>query len=197
MSTAPKAFPYGTHPAVAHMRAIADNLQKKTGKSLAEWIALVEAEAPATEKERMAWLKAEHQLGRDTAMTILEFAKGEQEYDPEAMVAAMYDGPKAALVPIYERLMELALALGEDVKAAPCSTYVPLMRRRQFAVIKPTTRTRIDLGLALGDQEASGRLAIAKNVGSARITHCVGISRLDDIDETVSRWLKEAYEQDA
>lgn len=192
-----KSFPYSVHPAVAHMQAIADNLPKKTGKSLQEWIALVEAEGPAGEKERMAWLKAEHQLGRDTAMTILEFAAGRQDYDPEALVEAMFAGPKAALAPLYARLMELGLSLGEDVKAAPCSTYVPLSRKRQFAVIKPTTRTRVDLGLALVDVAPSGRMAIAKGLGGARITHGIGISSLEDIDEEVVRWLKAAYDQDA
>lgn len=188
---------YGIHPAVSHLRAIAANLPTKTGRPLADWVQLVEAQAPPDTKGRMAWLKAEHGLGRDTAMAIVEFAEGRDAYEPQAYVDAMFAGPKAPLLPLYERLVQLGAALGPDVMVVPCSTYIPLMRKRQFMVVKPTTRTRLDLGLALPDTPHEGRLEPAKNLGSDRITHRIGISSMADIDADVERWLRAAYEADA
>lgn len=188
---------YGVHPAVAHMEAIAANMEKKTGRSVDAWIDLVKATGLRTVKERIDWLKREHGLGRDTAMVIAEYTDGKEPYDPEAMVAAMFQGPKSALLPIYERLLDLGLALGEDVVAAPCSTYVPLMRKRQFVVFKPTTRTRLDVGFSLPGTAPQGRLVEAKGLGSDRITHRIGLESLDQIDAELEGWLKAAYEQDA
>ncbi len=188
---------YGVHPSESHIQAIASNLEKKTGRSLEAWIELVKATGLGTEKDRMAWLKSEHGLGRDTAMVIALHVDGREPYDAEALVAAMYAGPKRDLLPIYERVLEMGLAVAKDVVAAPCSTYVPLMRKRQFVVIKPTTRTRIDVGFALPGLEPGGRLVAAKGLGSDKITHRIGLESLADVDAEVERWLKAAYELDA
>jgi predicted transport protein len=194
MPDAPKKFPYGVHASVKHMAAIASNLPAKTGKSLAEWSRLVETEGPATSKERMEWLKSEHGLGRDTAMSIVEITEGRGNPDPGALVDAMYAGPKAGLRPLYEGILTAALALGEDVVATPCSTYVPLLRKHTFAIIKPTTRTRIDLSLALPGVEPNDRLKLSKGTGISRITHVVGLSSLAELDDEVKGWLRKAYE---
>ncbi len=189
-----KKFPYGVHASVQHMAAIAANLPAKTGKRLEDWIQLMEEAGPTGTKARMEWLKVEHGLGRDTALSIVEIAEGRGNPDPEAQVEAMFAGPKAGLRPLYDAVLEFALALGEDAKATPCSTYVPLLRRNTFAIVKPTTRTRIDLGLALPGVEPTERLSVAKGLGSARITHLVGLSTLDDFDDAVKGWLRTAYE---
>src|ERR671933_2846002 len=110
----------------------------------------------------------------------------------------MFAGPKAGLRPLYDRLLRLGLALGEDVKACPCKTIVPLYRRHVFAQIKPATRTRIDLGFALGDMKATGRLIDTGGFAKKdRITHRIPITSLDDINDEVKHWLKVAYDRDA
>ncbi len=96
--------------------------------------------------------------------------------------------------------MALGKSLGADVKVCPCKTIVPLYRRYVFAQIKPATRTRIDLGLAL--KGAAGALPVRLlDTGAAargdRITHRIPLTSLDDIDEEVERWLKVAYDLDA
>lgn len=110
-----------------------------------------------------------------------------------------YAGPKAALRPIYDALVERGLALGDDVKVCPCKTIVPLYREHVIAQIKPATRTRVDFGLAL--KGAEGKLpkrlidtgGLAKN---DRITHRFAISSVGEIDAEVERWLRTAYELD-
>ena len=112
-------------------------------------------------------------------------------------VDAMFGGAKAALRPLYDRLLDLGLGIAADVKACPCQTIVPLFRNHVFAQIKPATRTRIDLGFALGPRKAEGRLIDTGGYAKKdRITHRIPISSAADIDDEVQRWLRLAYEED-
>jgi hypothetical protein len=190
---------------------IAD-LPAKTGRTLEEWVALIRKEGPADIKARRAWLKEEHGLGTNTAWWLADRAEGTGalgivEEDPETYlqaaeqyVEAMYAGGKAGLRPVYDALLQLGLGLAPDVRACPCKTIVPLYRHHVFAEIKPSTRTRIDFGLALA--KATGKLParLIDTGGLAkkdRITQRFAITSLADIDDEVKKWLKTAYDLDA
>ena len=75
---------------------------------------------------------------------------------------------------------------------------VPIYRNHVIAQIKPTTRTRIDLGLALKNTRTPKRLI---NTGGFekkdRITHRIEIASLDEFDDEAKKWMKKAYEMDA
>jgi hypothetical protein len=207
MARAKIVNPYSVHPGVLMTQTWVQTLPEKTGRSLEEWIRLVQEEGPPTEPERRDWLKAEHKLGTNSAGWIAErsVGKGEEAGDPEAYLKAaagyvdtMFAGPKSGLLPIYDALLELGLSMGPDAKACPCETIVPLYRHHVFAQIKPTTRTRIDFGLALKDTPATGRLIDTGGFAKKdRITHRFAITTLSEIDDEVRRWLKRAYEMDA
>jgi len=198
---------YSVHPGVAMIQDWIDKLPEKTGKSLDEWIELVKKSGPPTEQERREWLKKVHKFGTNGAWWIAERAEGKglEEGDPEAYlkaaekyVEAQYTGPKALLRPIFDRILELAFAIGDDVKACPCQTIVPLYRRHVFAQIKPTTQTRIDLGLALGNMKTPKRLMDTGGYAKKdRITQRIPLESVKDIDKEVERWLKTAYDLDA
>ncbi len=122
-----------------------------------------------------------------------EYLKSAEDY-----VEQMFAGPKADLKPIYDALLRQSLKAGKDAKACPCQTIIPLYRNHVFAQIKPTTRTRIDLGFALGDMKAQGRLIDTGGFAKKdRITHRIPIESVKDIDDEVKHWLKVAYERDA
>ncbi len=189
---------YATHPGYAMEDAIISNLKQKTGKSLEEWIRVVKKSGLAAKKERAQWLKAKHRLGGTTAAVIADRVEGKApQYNPEAFVKAMFAGPRAGLRSIYEQLMKLGMKLGKDVTATPCKTFVPLRRRYVFAQIKPTTNTRIDLGLALGKSKTPKRLLDTGGLAKGdRITHRIPLTSLSEIDAEVKRWLKTAYHLD-
>ena len=117
----------------------------------------------------------------------------------EEYVDDMFSGKKEHLRPLYDALLKLGLSIGKDVKACPCQTIVPLYRNHVFAQIKPTTQTRIDFGLALGDMKKTPKRLI--NTGGFekkdRITHRFEIASLKDIDDELKRWLRVAYDRDA
>jgi hypothetical protein len=196
---------YDVHPGLAMYQSSLAALKQKTSRTLEEWIKLVQKSGPATEKERRAWLKAEHGLGMNYAWWIAEQSVGKGDdgspetylKQAEEFVENMYSGAKEPLRPIYDELLALGRRLGNDVKVCPCKTMVPLYRKHVFAQIKPTTRTRIDLGLALKDTKVPKRLIDTGGLAKKdRITHRIEITSLKDIDVEVKKWLKIAYEMD-
>lgn len=201
----PTAELYSVHPGVVMMQKWVTTLREKSGRSLDEWVALVERQGPATEPERRAWLKAEHGMGTNSAWWIAERAAGKGSEDTNPVeylrnatrwVEAMFAG-KEALRPIYDAVLHLGLALGADVKACPGKTIVPLYRKRVFAELKPSTRTRLDLGLALGELPAKPPLVATSRSKGNRISHRIPLSSLADVDAEATRWLRRAYDLDA
>ncbi len=221
--SAPKANPeigagrggksiYSVHPSIQLLQHWVANLKDSSGRSVQEWIELVQDEGPRNETARRAWFKREHALGTNTAAWLAERSTGKNTEGEDAavyvrhcpaMVNAMYAGAKGALRPVHDRLVEVGRRLGADVKVCPCKTIVPLYRKHVFAQIKPATRTRIDLGLALGDPKlikGPSAKRLIETGGFAkkdRVTHRIAIGSIDAIDDEVLAWMRRAYERDA
>jgi uncharacterized protein DUF5655/uncharacterized protein DUF4287 len=200
---------YAVHPGVAMVQKWVAELKSKTGRSLEEWLALVKKEGPKDEKSRREWLKTKHKLGTNSAWWIAERAegKGTEDSDPEAYLQAavqyvevQYAGAKEKLRAVYDDLLALGLSQGPDAKACPCKTMVPLYRNHVFAQIKPTTNSRIDLGLSLTHFKGKLPKRIVDTGGAAkkdRITHRIELKSASEIDAEVKKWLKTAYDLDA
>lgn len=188
------------HPGFAMEEAALRLLPERTGKSLDEWVEIVRRDGPATEREQREWLKSAHGFTTNYALWVAGVATGGRTadaYDPDANVEKMYAG-KEGLLPVHDRLLRLALALGNDVVACPGTTIVPLYRKHVFAQIRPTTKTRIDLGLALKGVATPARLIDTGGAAKGdRITHRIPLTSLAEIDDEVEQWLKTAYDRDA
>lgn len=197
---------YSVHPGVQMVQKWIAELKQKTGRTLEEWLRLIKKSGPKTEQERREWLKQEYGLGTNSAWWLAERAEGKAsvDSDPDLYLEAaaqyvedMFSGGKAGLQPIYDELLKVGLKVGKDAKACPCQTIVPLYRNHVFAQIKPTTRTRIDMGFALGDMKPKGRLIDTGGFAKKdRITHRIPITSLEEIDDEVKHWLKVAYDRD-
>lgn len=197
---------YDLHPSVLTTQKTLAALKQKTGRTLDEWILLLKQKGPEDEKSRREWLKTKHGLGTNYSLWIAEqsVGKGSNGSAKAYLLAAdryveeMFAGPKAALRPIYDELLKLGRSMGSDVKVCPCQTMVPLYRNHVFAQIKPASRDRIDLGLALKGTRVPKRLIDTGGFAKKdRITHRIEIRSLKDIDEEVKRWVKTAYDMDA
>jgi hypothetical protein len=116
---------------------------------------------------------------------------------PEERLAAQYANEKAALRPICDKLIAVVRMLGKDITVNVLQAYVAVIRRHQFAVIRPSTDAWVDLGLVLPGFEQTPRLQVAGAVGSARTTHRIALHSPDDVDDDVIAWLKVAYDVDA
>jgi Domain of unknown function (DUF5655) len=208
MAKAKSQMVYDVHPGVAMVQKSMAGLKEETGRSLEEWIAVVKRDGPKDEKPRREWLITKHRVGTRDAGWIAERAeeKGGDLDTPEGYLAAavryveeQYAGPKGKLRPIYEELLNLGRSIGNDVRACPCRTIVPLYRNHVFAQIKPTTNTRVDFGLSLTHYKGKLPKRLADTGGlkkKDRITHRIEITEIGQIDAEVKKWLKTAYELD-
>lgn len=197
---------YSVHPGVPMIMKMVAEMKAKTGRTLEEWDELLAAKGPKGMRERAAWLKQEFKVGGNTASWLAQRVGGQPTWDEseEAYLAIapkyvdeMFAGDKSALLPLYEQLLEEGRALGPDVKFCPCKTIVPFYRYHVFAQVKPSTKTRIDFGLALGDTQATGKLIDTGGFAKKdRITHRFEVTSAKDINAELRKWLKVAYERD-
>ena len=112
---------------------------------------------------------------------------------PNDLVQNQYQG-KETLKPIYEKLIASVSKFGKDVKITPKKTEVSLDRKKKFGVIRPSTKTRIDLGLKLKGKLITDRLENSGPFGTM-CTHRVRLDDLNQIDNKLIELLKEAYQK--
>ena len=166
------------------------NLLKNTGKSLDQWADLVRQSGLAKHGEQMQLLKDTHGLGHGYANLICLTAKGALDVPEDDLLAGQYAG-REGLKPVYSALADFAKTLGQDVEIAPKKTSVAFRRSKNFAVVTPASKTRIDLGLNLKGMAATSRL-LEEKPGSM-CTHKVKLESVTDFDAEVKAWMKEAY----
>lgn len=173
------------------LQTMINNIPEKTGKSLAEWKVILSAKAFTKHSEGVKFLKSEHGVSHGFANTIVTLSK-EENHSNEDLVTNQYKG-KENLLPIYEKLIPILKNFGNDVTITPKKGSVSIIRKRQFVLIKPATKTRIDLGLKLPGIPTTERLENSGPFGTM-CTHRVKISSLEDINDELISWMNNAYE---
>jgi predicted transport protein len=97
------------------------------------------------------------------------------------------------LRPIYDRLLAAITKFGSDIEVSPKKAYVSLRRGKQFAIVQPSTATRLDVGINLKGVEPTERLE-ASGSFNAMLSHRVRLSTVAEVDRELLAWLKKAYE---
>lgn len=170
------------------------NLETNTGRSLADWVSLAKGSGQAKHGQMVAWLKAEHGLTHGYANLVAHkaLASDAGSQDGGDLMAAMFEGPKAAMKPAYDKVAAIVEGLG-GVEFAPKKGYVSFRRSKQLGLAQPSTKDRLDLGLILKGVEPEGRLEKAGS-WNAMVTHRVRIASADEVDAEVEAWIRRAWE---
>lgn len=169
------------------------NIERSTGRSLAEWIDVVRDSGLEKHGQQVAMLKADHGLGHGNANLIAIKAREAQSggaLDDAALVDSHYAGRNAGLRPAYEAVIETVRTFGGDVELAPKKTYVSLRRRRQFGQVGPAAG-RLEVCVNLPGHPGTDRLR--PTTGMA--THRVRIDSADELDAELIGWLRGAYDR--
>lgn len=174
------------------LQTMIDNMPEKTGKSLEQWKEILKEKSFSKHSEGVKYLKTEYNVTHGFANTIVTLFNKE-DIAPNDLVETQYKG-KENLFPIYEELIKYIKQLGSDLTITPKKGSVSIIRKRQFVLIKPATKTRIDLGFKLKDKPITNRLENSGPFGTM-CTHRVKISELLEIDDELKEWIKEAYEK--
>lgn len=174
------------------------NIQARTGKTLDQIYALVRASGLAKHGEVRDLLKHELGLGHGDANTlaIVYFrTDGGQQVAPPApldtVLGEIYAGAKAGLRPIHEQLLAAIDALGPS-EVAPKKGYVSLRRKKQFAMVGPGTKGRLEVGLNMRGVAPTERLIEQPAGGMCQ--YKVFLTAAHEVDDELLGWVRQAYE---
>ena len=178
------------------MASLIRNLEASTGKTIDAWIATARAMGQTKHGQIVALLKKEHGLSHgyanQIALRALAAAKSSAT-SAEDPIDTLYSGPKAGLRRIHDALTAAIKKFGSDVEFSPKKSYVSVRRSKQFALIQPSTASRVDVGLILKNTPASGRLEESGSF-NAMFTHRIRLAGSADVDAELIAWLRRAYD---
>ena len=176
-----------------------ENIEKRTGKSLAELTEIINSSGLSKHGEIVAMLKSTLGMGHGDANMLVHHvrksdgatAAASRELSPDQVLDGLYTGAKAALRPIHDKLMEEIRKFG-DFEEAPKKTYVSYRRKKQFAMIGPATNTRVEVGLNMKGVEATDRIQALP--AGQMCNYKVKITDLKEVDKELIAWIKTAYD---
>jgi len=173
-----------------------DKLKEKTGRTLEEWVALVKPKGFTKHSEIVAYLKAEHGFTHGYANLVALKAREADagSIDDADLVAAQYSKGKESLKPVYDKLLEIISSFGADVTVVPKKANVSIRAKRQFALIQPSTKNRIDLGLKFDQAPENERILDSGPFGTM-CTHRVILTSVQQVDQELCEIVNEAYRQ--
>lgn len=145
------------------------NLEAETGRSLEAWVEIAKACPETSPRARLAWLKAEHGLGQNRGMQVLDaaFGGGPDWDDPDALLDALWKD--AAGRAIYDAVAA-TISVWPGVIVGPRKTFVGFSKAVQFAAIKPAKGGGAALGLPLPPDAHPRLIASRKEPWSERNT---------------------------
>ena len=172
------------------------NIEKLTGKKLEEWIAIVNKSGFDKHGELVSFLKDKHGFTHGNANMVVHYAKQSHagaEGNETDWIAEQYKG-KENLKPWYDKIMAEIKKFGQDVEIAPKKAYASLRRKKQFAIIQPSTKDRLDIGLNIKGVAPAGNVTAAGS-WNAMCTHRIKIEDEKMINKDLFGWIKQAYDQ--
>ena len=175
------------------------NIEKRTGKSLADLATLIKSSGLARHGEIRDMLKRDLGMGHGDANTLVHYvlqsdgasaaqAQGKTSSD---VLDEIYSGAKAHLRSIHDRIMAAVNGFGE-FEIAPKKGYVSLRRKKQFAMVGPATNTRVEVGLNMKDVKATGRLTALPP--GQMCQYKVKVTDAAEVDPELIGWIKRAYD---
>lgn len=174
--------------------SVAASLERDTGKTLDEWVAIARTCPETRAKARERWLKDHHGLGINRASQVLSaaFPSGMGWSEPEKLRAALWtDEASRAILAAVEKAVQAL----PDVVSTQRKGYSAWSRKVQFAAVRPVRGGTAMLGLAL-DPSASPRLEAPRNESwSERLKARVALASPQAVDAEVVTLLRQAWER--
>lgn len=173
-----------------------DNIAQKTGKSVDEWITIVQQQKLQKHGEMVKFLKEEHGFTHGYANMVAIKVTGTDARDVEnkdELIDKQYKG-KEHFKQLYQKLINNIKRFGPDVEVAPKNAYVSLRRKKQFATLQPASKTRFEIGINLkGD--AGDAVLKPITTANAMCSHKIVLASEADLSADVLNWIKKAYDK--
>jgi hypothetical protein len=180
------------NPVDKAMQTMLANLPEKTGKSLAEWQAYLSKQTFTKFSDAVKHLKEVHGITHGFANTIVHLSQNAGS-DDDDLLAAQFAG-KEEVKAWYEAVHKHISAFGTDVDFSIKKAYVSLRRKKQFGLLQPSTKARLDVGINLKDVAPAGKLEKSGSF-SSMCTHRWRVESASDVSPELISHLKAAYDQ--
>jgi hypothetical protein len=173
------------------------NVQERSGMTLEQLFTIARESGLARHGEVRDLMKQQVGMGHGDANLVAHLYleslqdKAATAGKPGDVLDAIYAGPKARLRPIHDRLMAAIGKFGA-FEVAPKKAYVSLRRKKQFAMIGPGTKTRVDVGLNMKGVPATRRLVALPPGGMCQ--YRVNVTDAKQVDAELLGWIRQAYD---
>jgi len=170
------------------------SLERETGKSLEEWVAIARTCPQTKPRAQCAWLKQNYGLLQNRAAYVLSIAfPSNMTWNAgDKLCDALWTDPQSRA--ILEAIRKAACAL-PDVVTGQRKTFTAFSRAFQFASVRPLKGGKAMLGLAIPPQ-ADPRLQLPKNEGwSERLKSSLPLADPSQVDASVLALIGEAWER--
>jgi predicted transport protein len=174
-------------------QSMRNNMLEKTGKNNEEWNKIIASLSLEKHGQIVKHLKTEFTVTHGFANLIAHDFLKQGETEEVDLVTQQYAKGKEALKPIYDAIIS-ALSDLPDLDISPKKSYVSLRRNKQFALIQPSTKTRLDLGINLKGEPTTDRLE-ASGSFNGMVSHRVRLTDIAQVDDELLGWIKEAYQR--
>jgi hypothetical protein len=173
---------------------VREGLERDTGKTMAEWVAIA-LKCPETgRRARLKWFKDTHGLLQNRASQVIGEAFGPKMTwsEPEALIDSLWSD--AASRAIFEAVNARATVLPGVIRTAR-KGYTAWSRQVQFAAVRPVRGGKAMLGIA-APPEINRRLAARNSESwSERLTSRMALESPAAVDDDVAIVLRAAWEK--
>jgi hypothetical protein len=174
--------------------SILESMERETGKTMDEWVAIARTCPETKPAKRKAWFKEHHGIGTNRASIILGKAFPETSHwaDPDNLRDTLWaDAGSRAIL----EAVEAAVAGLPGLVSAQRKGFTAFSKEFQFASARPVKGGGARLGLAL-DPSADPRLEPPKNESwSERLKAVLPLTSPAQVDDAVKALLKQAWER--
>jgi predicted transport protein len=179
------------------LQTMINNMPKKTGKSLEEWRSVLKESGLLKHGEFMKILKGDYGVTHGFANTISQLYLNPERLEkrPQGDNAdqELLKG-KEAIAEIFQKAKSQFEAIKGDVEFSYKKTYISLRTpKKQFALLQPSTKTRVDVGLNLKGVAPEG-IVEAAGSWNAMVSHRVKLTDANQVDKNLSEWLQKSYD---
>jgi len=170
------------------------SLERDTGKTIDEWVAIARSCPHDKPKARVDWLREHHGLGVNRCAHVLSVAfPGGMGWDePDALRTALWKDPQSEA--ILQALEKAALALPDTV-CGQRKAFTAFSRKVQMAAARPVKGGHAMVGFAV-TPDADPRLKPRGNESwGDRLKGQMLLTSPDEVDASVVALLKQAWER--
>lgn len=169
--------------------------KEKTGKTLQEWLTMVESSGIQKQNDILEWLKREHGINHMQAQFVagIFLNNGHPVYGAEDVLYENHFVKCPDMRRVFESVSESIISQFPGTQLIPKKTYLSFTSIREFAAINVKPK-EIRLGLDLGDEPFTDELQKSKLTGPMpRISHMLILTDINQFDGKAKQLLIHSF----